>query len=313
MWKAYSIILRCQFENVSLASPIDISCGILLEPVPDWVKNDAALSQLSRADQEGIRNATLSFSSEYETSGLWMPDPNWNGRSPRSIQHTIDEKFSLATLAFWLAKPTPLTTGPVLHFARIGDPGSLRYSASLRSMLVSDQEEINALSCADISKARELLRAINSLDRASTSWIALRTLIRAVSERFWEARFLFEWIALEALFGTESTSETTHRLAQRIGIFVGNSPEDRKQQFLAAKRAYSWRSKIVHGSKLAKLSSENSVELATFTERILRTAMNKILLTPSLLEKFDSIGRENFLDDLVFQITQTTPPPATTS
>ena len=116
----------------------------------------------------------------------------------------------------------------------------------------------------------------------------------------WEARYLWEWVVLEAIFGPENPNETTYRLSQRIGLFFGEDPESRRRIFEEAKKAYTWRSKIVHGGRLSKLTPETSQDMAECTERLVREAMVKILTSPELLVEFNSKNREEYLDSLLF-------------
>lgn len=300
-WYGCSLALNSWFEIPPVTESTELCCGVRLEPVPAWVKSDAALKLLSWNDREGIRSAELALSVDYEADALGSPDPDWNGQAPRSIQASIDEKFALASLALWLVKPTRLTVGPVLHFGRKGDPTSLRQSGSLRPILTSDLEQQNVLTAADLVDAGRFLKAILSLRRSGAVWTAMWMLLRALSESVWEVRYLLQWVALEALFGPENPNEVTYRLAQRISLFLGRDLEERKRLFGEAKEAYTWRSKIVHGARLAKLTGEKSLLLSTTTEIIIRRAFGALLTSEATLLHFDGKDRDNFLDELIFR------------
>lgn len=289
------------FEDSPIREAIELAEGIRIEPVPQWVKDDEALKLLSWLDRESIQNAELAFTSEYEADALGSPDLAWKGSVPRGIQASIGEKFALANVALWLVKPTRLTARSVMHFSRKGDPTSLRQFAAVNPVLISDSESDNAPTVEDIERAGEILKLIVALPRNATLWTAIRTLTRAVAEGGWEVRYLLQWIVLEALFGPDNPNETTYRLAQRIGLFLGSSAEDRRRIFDEARQAYGWRSRIVHGSRLSKLTSEKSLELSATIEAIVRAAITKILSSPSLVLQFDGDERDNRLDDLIFR------------
>lgn len=301
MWYACSMSLNSWFENSPVTEPIELSDGVRVEPVPSWVKEDSALELLSWRDRGHIRDAELAFAVEYEADALGSPDPEWRGVNSRSIQSIVDEKISLASVALWLAKPSQLTCGPTLHFDRKGDPTSLRQSGSLSPVLIREEETENVPTAQDFAKGGEILNAILSVRRDATIWIATRMLVRALTEPMWEARYLWQWVVLEALFGPESPKETTYRLTQRIGLFVGDDAVERRRLFDKAKQAYSWRSKIVHGRRLSKLTLERSAELNTFTECLIRAAFVRVLLTPGYAQCFDSRERDAFLDGLPFR------------
>lgn len=301
MWYACSISLNSWFDDSPVEGPVELSSGVRVEPVPEWVKEEGALEYLSWTDRNNIRDAKLAFAMEYEADALGSPDHEWIGSKPRSIQSMVDERFSLASAALWLAKPTRLTCGPTLHFDRKGSAASLRQSSSLRPVLIQESEAENSPTATDLVKGGDILKAVLSLRRDGTIWIATRMLVRALTEEMWEARYLWQWVVLEALFGPDNPNETTYRLAQRIGLFAGDDADERRFLFDEVKKAYSWRSKIVHGRRLSKLTPEKSEEITAITERIIRTTFTKILLNPDLVEHFDSPERDWFLDELLFR------------
>ena len=300
MWYFCTIAVNASFDHTPWDEVTNLGCGLQLERIPDWVKEDEALSLLSWRDREQIRDAEWSIATEYEADALGSPDPEWKGKEPRGIQSSVDEKFTLISVALWLVKPSPLTCGPLLHFGEKSDPASFRQSASLRPVLIREDENDNVPSQDDLTAAGEILKAILSLRRDATCWIAIRMLVRAVTEAMWEGRYLWQWIVLEALFGADSPNETTHRLAQRITLFTESERERRKQIFRSVKEAYGWRSKLVHGRKLSKLTPEKSRELTIFTEDLIRKAFMMILKNPENTQQFNSKSRNEFLENLAF-------------
>jgi hypothetical protein len=62
-------------------------------------------------------------------------------------------------------------------------------------------------------------------------------------------KILLYCTALECLFSTAKT-EINHRIAERVAIMLGTSAEDKKDLFRFIKKAYDFRSTIVHGSNL---------------------------------------------------------------
>ena len=111
-------------------------------------------------------------------------------------------------------------------------------------------------------------------------------------------RFALFWIALEALCGPEDAREITYRLSQRLGFFLGASQSEARELFLKAKKAYGFRSKIVHGRW--KEDPENTTRMAE-TEDLLRRSLVRIMENKDLTATFSGKSRERFLDDLVFR------------
>jgi hypothetical protein len=303
MWYGCSIVVH-RFDRPVLAAPTSLAPGVRLEPVPEWVKSDEVLKNLALNDRKAVRKSQVAFTSEYIADALGSPDPDWASSHPRSIQAATEEKFSLASIALWLAYPSPLSGGPVLHFSEAGDPASLRMAGSLKPVLVNKKETNNTPSMQDLTYSGTLLRAIMSLPRTGTIWVAARMLVRAVTEPAWETRYLLLWVTLEALFGSESPQETTYRLSQRLALFLGDDAESCKCYFEKIKEGYGWRSKVVHGSRLAKLTSEKSVEITEVAETIVRKTFTRILEHDDLTKKFDARSREEFLDSLLFEMLQ---------
>jgi len=300
MWYACGVAITFFYDEGTLALPIQLGERVRLEPVPDWVKTKEALHLLSWTDRDAIQDAHLAFATEYDAQALGSPDPDWKGESPRGIQSVVDEKFALANLALWIVRPSRLSCGPVLHFGRNGDPESLRTAASLRRILVTEEEEDAIPSPDDFVKARRVFEVILSLPRQGTLWTAVRMLMRALTESMWETRFLLQWVVLESLFGSTNPQETTYRLSQRLSLFLGQQSEDCKDLFEKAKFGYAWRSKIVHGMRLSKLTPEQSADLSRASELLLRRAFLRILDHAETVATFDGPGREEYLDLLLF-------------
>jgi hypothetical protein len=301
MWYACAIALNSGFQTPPIKEAVPLAGDIRIEPIPGWVKDDEALGKLSWREREWIKGADLAFAANYDAEALGSPDPSWDGAEPKSIQKAVDEKFMLASISLWLIKPCTLLCEPVLHFSQEGDSASLRQARSLRPVLVRKDEESNIPSREDIEQAGKLLAILLSLRRNGNLWTALHFLILGLSELLWETRYLLQWIVLEALFGPDSAQETTYRLSQRIGLFIAGDTEKGKSIFENAKKAYSWRSKIVHGRRLTKLTAEQSAELSLTTESIIRDGIIKILKDPANIKLFDSKQREEFLDGLAFE------------
>ncbi|CEG30042.1 HEPN domain-containing protein [Peribacillus simplex] len=74
--------------------------------------------------------------------------------------------------------------------------------------------------------------------------------------------------ALECLFST-SKSEITHKISERVAVLLGTSTEERKELSKFIKKAYGYRSTIIHGSNLSG-SEDRLVEVSTRLDNILR-------------------------------------------
>lgn len=99
----------------------------------------------------------------------------------------------------------------------------------------------------------------------------IRSIYFTVSARkssIYPMKIVFYCTALECLFST-STSEITHKIAERVALSIGNSVEDKKRLFKLIKKAYSTRSSIVHGASLSGVSADLK-EMSYNLDNILR-------------------------------------------
>lgn len=72
-------------------------------------------------------------------------------------------------------------------------------------------------------------------------------------------------IALECLFNT-SKSDATHKIAERVAVLFGTSEDSKIDLFRFIKKAYDYRSTLIHGDSLRKFEEES--KLATISERL---------------------------------------------
>ena len=109
--------------TVAPISPIFLSPGtsirfgsdLVVCDTPDWLKTQPMLVEIGTSNRESVRRTPHAFVAEYEARAIDEPDPSWKAEEPRSIQDTKSEAISMANLALWLVKPTPLCFRLVLH------------------------------------------------------------------------------------------------------------------------------------------------------------------------------------------------------
>jgi hypothetical protein len=107
---------------------------------------------------------------------------------------------------------------------------------------------------------------------------------------------------LEILFSTDS-SEISHKLAERVALFLGHTFEERKQLFNRIKSLYSVRSKVVHGDVFTKASVRKLREISLDADDLLRQLLRLILDSDALCALFEGSkeAREEYFIDLVLQ------------
>jgi hypothetical protein len=70
--------------------------GFIFQDVPEWLKNEPILKDISRHDRQGVADARHALVAEYEAAAIGTPDPSWKGKNPKSFQEL---KFQSAILA----------------------------------------------------------------------------------------------------------------------------------------------------------------------------------------------------------------------
>jgi len=112
--------------------------------------------------------------------------------------------------------------------------------------------------------------------------LALRRLSISSDRSSPEDRLIDNWIAFEALFTRDGTTEVRFRAALRIARYVGRDVDERRVLFQGLKRAYDWRSYLVHGggADQAKAKLGPLDEAVALSERALRAALREWLVRP---------------------------------
>jgi hypothetical protein len=100
--------------------------------------------------------------------------------------------------------------------------------------------------------------------------------------------------ALEALFAT-STTELSHRLSERVAVFLARDSKTRHAVYDTVHSAYGLRSTVLHGARLKPKAVEALGQLATELDNFLRVSLGRILTDDRLTELFG--GGPEALDD----------------
>jgi hypothetical protein len=272
---------------------------LALSYLPDWFKTEEMKGVRNDSLFEILRRRKFALVSEYMAENYGSPDPSQTGDGGISIQGAQHRSIFFINLALWLAKPTGLTFEYIFDISESSTEKTIRASYTFIGFQSHYQFSKDRLAPEDLTNAKLMYDAILKLDKKSSIWISIRSIQNALREVDWAMRYLQFWIALESLFGPEDGREITFRLSERLALFLEPDREKAQQVFETVKKGYSWRSKIVHGMHLSKLTTEESGKLSLATEQIANQVIVKILNDSELIQKF-SRGREKYLDGLIF-------------
>ena len=301
-WYTLGYITGCNDAKDTLALPFDMGGGVSLIEVPHWAKKSNVLRGLDNGMQECIRKkCRYALCTEYQAEALGSLCPGARGKAGESIQKAAKQRVFLAWLALWLAKPTSMDMELIVHFDEVNKLPEYRQSSKTRGFRYHKRDARNAILMSDLRLGHTLNMALASIGRGSTMWTAIRLVFRAMQEEMWELRYLLMWVAMESLFGASSPQETTFRLSLRAACFLAESKDGVRTMFDLLKESYSWRSKVVHGCRLGKLTGAKSTELSHNLEDTIRKGLLKILQDAEIMKKFQGQKRDEYLDSLIFR------------
>lgn len=107
-------------------------------------------------------------------------------------------------------------------------------------------------------------------------------------------KIIFYCSALECLFTVDST-ELTHKIAERVAAMMGTTKDEKKEIYQLVKKAYGYRSTIIHGSSLKGKEDELKV-ISQNVDNILRKIIKE---NHDIFSEKDSI-LDNYFVDLLF-------------
>jgi hypothetical protein len=290
-------------EKIEL--PFDLGYNIRLLLKPGWITEDAISKYLGHSRRDWLINeANYAIEVLYDAASYGAPDPDWKGEHPRSMQDRALEFINLCNIAIWLSNPCDFRYELVFDVYKHEDKEKWNFRSYHEYIGLKPHKRYMdyKLNMNDLLLSRNLLGVLMEIQRPSPVWVAIRSLWRALTEDSWEVRFLLMWIALEGLFGPYDPRELTYRLSQRLSFFLSDeNKKTTKHLYDDIKKVYGWRSKVVHGMRLNKLSDEKSDDILYDAERWIRLSLIKILSNLKLLSIFSiNKERETYLDSIIF-------------
>lgn len=295
-WFVFSKITDCSLEQ-PLTSSIELFDNIRI----DFLSNNSEVQDFNKTlDPEKriyFNSNTLCICSDFEIEENEPLSFSISENNP--IFNKYSNSINIVKTAMWIVKPTCFTTENIF-FINCDATSQLRsITSTSEKLFVYEEQRHERLGVDDIKKAAIFSEKILALARKGAVWTAIRILHKSLPEKMWEIRYLLQCMVLESLFGPSDAREISYRMSQRIAFFLFGKDSIAVDEFRRIKEMYDWRSKIVHGMKLEKLSIDKSKELIQYLENILRLTLLKII-EKNYAEKFDSRSRCVLLDKLPF-------------
>jgi hypothetical protein len=198
-------------HNLSLpeGTEIPFADGFVLCDLPEWLREDRMLDNLSLHDKTSILQTKNALVAEYEAASIGERDPAWTGTEPRSIQHSKSQSAILANLALWLRQPSPVCFMASFHAisGKILDRVELQpivQETGIETPLYCHPDDFeNRPSIEQIAMAEKLHAALLAIPRKNSVWTAIRAVWAGLTMYSGDIRHSLFWIALEALFGSD--------------------------------------------------------------------------------------------------------------
>lgn len=92
-----------------------------------------------------------------------------------------------------------------------------------------------------------------------------------------DLKIFFYVSAIEALMMSDSKSEVTHQVSEKIAHLLGKTSDEKITYYEQIKKVYSVRSAIAHGSTYKNMTDDYLVSLCVFLDDTLRTLMTEHL------------------------------------
>ncbi len=126
------------------------------------------------------------------------------------------------------------------------------------------------LDSQDETNLRVLWNQIKDLgiDKYKSIYMAVRRFNFSYDRDMAEDKLIDLMIAFESLYLLDGEGELTYRLSLRCAHYIGQDKNKRKEAFENLKKAYGFRSRIVHGKSIKSKDLEKITSLTQFTAKI---------------------------------------------
>jgi hypothetical protein len=294
-WQTIGLLTHSARTPAGVAGVTELGGGVRLEPAPALIGKAGFPEWLERClGSEDFDLAGYAFVTEYEASGFGDRDP---GDPNSTKQDAARMRLQLASIALWLSGVAYISFSAYAHAPLEMEGGAQHWHASrIDPLLPHDGYAGVPLDAIRQRTVQEITGPLLAVSRPSPLFSALRFLVFGLRHEIGEARIALLWIALEALFGEiDPNRGVSKELYRRIAGFFGMTRNEQLAAYDLAKDGWRVRCRAVHGGRVAAVTPEDRHERILEAEAMLRTALNRILRDPILVQTFsDDSRREVF-------------------
>jgi hypothetical protein len=286
-------------HNIALPEGSIVPFGkFTIKDVPEWLKHESILNDISRHDRMATHACKLALISEYEADSYAYPDPEWKGQQPRGIQELRFQSAMLANMCLWMIMPSKICFTVCFHAltklnGREVDTPFVNHVDREGPLFCHPKDEHNPVKPKDFVKAAQLFETLSTVPPKNDVWPALRAFWAALVSYWADYRYPLFWQGLESLFGNDDDRGVSRRLRERISYFLAEDAAMQKELCEKVKACYRTRSEIVHGRWEDDPDFNDHIYT---TEAIVRTVVRHIADKPGMLQIFLSPKRDQFLE-----------------
>jgi hypothetical protein len=288
-------------HNLELPAGTVIPFGrFTIQDVPDWLRKEPILKDLSKRDRDSVHQAKQALVSEYDADSYGYPDPEWTGTKPKGIQDLRWQSALLANMSMWMVMPSTVCVTCGFHAltvlgGRLLESPIVNHIDKEQTLFCHARDLPNTPTLGDLRKAARLFKTLSTVPRKNSVWPALRAFWAALTSYPGDLRYPLFWQGLESLFGSDKdTNGVSKRLRDRISYFLADDATVQQELHDKVKACYAERSAIVHG-RWEDSQEFHDVHMYT-TEAIVRTVVRHIADRPGMLDVFLSPKRNQYLE-----------------
>lgn len=233
-------------HGLAIAEEFELAAGIIVSPaIPklDLKATVAGCNQFSdyAAALQGSEIATFSLRVEHDEGGRALAGKAWN--------------------ALWLFHLLSVACrAPCFSLYSVSDGKQPLFSAANPSPFVRPLVDIHPAKVVELAWARRYSPTFDELIRVAEFSAAMRCYGNAHLLPEQDVRIMLLWAGIEGLLSVEA--ELSRRLALYAALLLDGSPDEKTAYFEEVRKAYSVRSRAVHGGGLKKPKLEEGYRTA---------------------------------------------------
>lgn len=292
---------RIALTDRRLPETFEFEPGVGIGRLPDWARSKETAEMVARVfGQAGGGDYWQYgfFARSVWEGGVVKDEEDAMRRRPDYLHR---DRFALASVALWLARPTPVAYRIVMDLPEPLPDGVLRtpLMQTHRACKPLPTYADKPLTRNSLAKARRFYRSIRLVPRPSPVFSAVRGSFLALQTRDWSERTFLCWMSIEALFAPPfKTGHATEKLLSRLRHYLDRTASATRLDHQTLADLYAERSDVVHGARFAAVTNRRALRTTRQAEEVLRLALRAVLARTAEVALLNGPNREGHLSSL---------------